>query len=42
MRAHMIDLWVRSGNAAATARELALCVLIVFCLVAYLAWKDSK
>lgn len=42
MNAHLIDLWVRSGNAAATARELALCVLVFFALVAYVAWKDSK
>lgn len=37
-----VDAWIRSGQAAETAQELAWFVAIVFIVVGLLAWRGDK
>lgn len=37
-----IEAWVRSGQAAETAQELAWFVALVFIIVGLLAWRGDK
>jgi len=37
-----VDAWIRSGQAAETAQELAWFVAIIFIVVGLLAWRGDK
>jgi len=37
-----VDAWIRGGQAAETAQELAWIVGIIFVIVGYLAWRGDR
>ena len=39
---YVLDAWVRSGQAAEAAKELAWFVVIVFIVIGLLAWRGDK
>jgi hypothetical protein len=39
---YVVDSWVRSGQAAEAAQELAWFVAIVFIVIGFLAWRGDK
>lgn len=39
---YVVDAWVRSGQAAEAAKELAWFVAIVFIVIGLLAWRGDK
>lgn len=39
---YVVDAWVRNGQAAEAAQELAWFVVIVFIVIGYLAWRGDK
>lgn len=42
MNVNNTDFWIRSGQAAETARELAWFVLLVVLIILFLAWRGDK
>ncbi|WJZ48097.1 hypothetical protein [Phage DSL-LC04] len=39
---YVVEAWVRSGQAAEAAQELAWFVAIVFIVIGLLAWRGDK
>ena len=39
---YVVEAWVRSGQAAEAAKELAWFVAIVFIVIGLLAWRGDK
>lgn len=42
MTVNPVDFWIRSGQAAEAARELAWFVALVLAILIYLAWRGDK
>lgn len=42
MNAHPAEFWIRSGQAAEAARELAWFVFLVVVIILFLAWRGDK
>jgi len=36
------EWWIRSGQAAEAAQEIAWAVMIVFIVIAYIIWRGEK
>lgn len=42
MNVNNADFWIRSGQAAEAARELAWLVVLVLLVILFLAWRGDK
>lgn len=38
---HAMDLWVRSGQAASAAQEIAWIVFIIFVVIGVMIWRSK-